>query len=117
MSQFKVYDRMIVEIIELLKSSGSETAFLTLLTTRLRFLLERGVLATNHSEFELLGKGVYSMHVVVQKLNIRILYMFSPDKSPVLLHAFHEKAGHKKTDYTGKIELARERFEELKEEQ
>lgn len=116
LKDFIVYDDLLPEIVKLLKKSGCEKAFLALLFTRLRFLSKEGVLATRHQEYELLGDGVYSMHVVVRTLNIRILYMFFPGQAPVLLHAFFEREGHNNTDYSGKIRLAQDRFQELKEE-
>lgn len=117
LSAFVVDDQLISELLLLMKESGSEQSFLARLVYCLKILMQFGVMATQHEQFELLADGVFSMRIKSGQYNIRILYMFFPDKSPALLHAFYERAGHARTDYTGKIDLARQRFAELKEEQ
>lgn len=56
------------------------------------------------------------MHLSSRGFNARIMYAFLPNHEPVLLHAFYEKAGKKRTDYTGKVELALSRLEVMREE-
>lgn len=53
------------------------------------------------------------MHLAGRGFNIRILYAFLPNRQPVLLSAFHERAGKTKTDYTTYIPEANRRFEEM----
>ena len=117
LEHFRLHDLIIAELLESMRMSGNEESFIARLVYLLGVLNLYGVMATKHKQFELLGNGVYSMRLKNGCYNIRILYMFAQDKSPVLLHAFYERAGHGKTDYTGKITLARQRFTELKEEQ
>ena len=116
LSGFKIHALLIDELISIMRESGSEASFINQLVYCLNILDDLGVMATNHKNFEPLENGVYRMRMKNGHYNIRILYMFSSDKSPVLLHAFYERAGHQRTDYSGKIELARKRFTELKEE-
>ncbi|WP_308541798.1 type II toxin-antitoxin system RelE/ParE family toxin [uncultured Oscillibacter sp.] len=116
LSSFKFHAELIKELLPIMRESGNESSFINQLVYCLSILDDLGVLATNHKNFEPLGNGVYSMRMKNGNYNIRILYMFFPDKSPVLLHAFYERAGHQRTDYTGKIKIARKRFTELKEE-
>ena len=73
-----------------------------------------GIQATVLREFEPLGGGLYSMHLSGQGYNIRILYGFMPNGQPVLLLAFHERAGKAKTDYSSHIPEAQKRFAEYK---
>lgn len=116
LSSFKIHPLLIDELISIMRESGSEASFINQLVYCLNILDALGVIATNHRNFEPLENGVYRMRMKNGRYNIRILYMFSSNKSPVLLHAFYERAGHQRTDYSGKIELAHKRFTELKEE-
>ncbi|RKJ39526.1 hypothetical protein D7X94_11825 [Acutalibacter sp. 1XD8-33] len=111
-----VHQDLILELLGILKSSGSEQAFLDILIARLKFLDERGIHAVRHQEFELLDQGIYSMHLARKEFNIRILYCFLSDGRPALLCAFFERAGHKDTDYTHEIPKAVQRRKELEEE-
>ena len=108
---------LIPELLEELKQSGGEKTFLNILTARLSFLRTEGIQATVHKEFEPISDGIYSLHAKGKGFNIRILYGFLSDGRPALLLAFHERAGHNKTDYTGKIPVALARLKELEEEQ
>ncbi len=56
------------------------------------------------------------MHLTGKGFNLRILYAFLANQSPVLLLAFHERAGKRKTDYSGYIPQAAERLRQKKEE-
>ena len=107
-----IHPKLIEEIIKIIVGSGCEQKFLTLLLARLNYLSLCGLDAVKHEEFELLGSGVFSMHLSGRGFNIRILYSFLPDGSPSLLTCFYERAGKKQTDYTGQIELAKSRYKE-----
>ncbi len=114
--RFCVHALLIQELLDAMQKSGNEASFLGRLVYLLDVLDDLGIMATKHKLFEPLGDGVYSMRIKNGRFNIRILYMFFPDGSPVLLHAFYERAGHGHTDYSRRIDLARQRFTELKEE-
>ncbi|WP_370812706.1 hypothetical protein [Butyricicoccus pullicaecorum] len=105
---------LLSELLKLLKQSGQEKQFLTILSKRLKFLQSQGTQATQHEEFERLEDNIYSMHIACKQLNIRILYSFLNDGT-VLLHAFYERAGKRHTDYTGTIALARARLNKWKD--
>lgn len=113
-SAFSVHPELIGEIMNLIKQSGMEAAFFTMLITRLKMLCEHRtdahILASRN--FEHLDQGIYSMHLQTGQFNIRILYALEQDQT-VLLHAFYERQGKNKTDYTGKINLALARLKEL----
>lgn len=106
------HPRLIQEILNIIAGSGYENSFFKLLLTRLNLLNQARLSAVKQKEFELLRDGIYSMHLSGKDFNIRILYAFLPDETPSLLACFYERAGKRKTDYSGKIELAKSRFEE-----
>mgnify|MGYP000887669465 CR=1 FL=1 len=112
---FSVHSALLTELLEELKHSGNEVSFITILEARLKFLNEHGIEATVHKEFENIEKGIYSMHLSGNGFNMRILYGFI-DGAPALLYAFHERGGHGRTDYTGKVDVALQRLTELKED-
>ena len=111
---FDIHPDLAREIIDIIIGSGYERKFFTLFATRLKYLNLHGIRAIEQREFELLGNsnGIYSMHLDSNCFNIRILYSFLPDGSPSLLTCFYERAGKRKTDYSGKISLAADRFKE-----
>lgn len=115
LSNFRYFDGLITEILDLLAQSGKEAAFLSLLTMRLRQLSVWGIYAAEHEGFENIGGGLFSLHLQRKEFNIRILYAFLPNSQPVLLLAFYERAGKKKTDYTPYISPALSRFKRIKE--
>lgn len=115
LAPFLAHKEMIGELVAELKQSGNEKAFLATLEKRLKFLSDQGILATVHEEFELISDGIYSMHLACQGFNIRILYGYLPSRRPALLMAFHERAGHSATDYTGKAKIAADRLAEMEE--
>lgn len=117
LAAFIVHHELLQELVGELKQSGNEKAFLSVLLKRLKFLLYRGILATEHEEFEPLSDGIYSLHVSGKGFNIRILYGFLSSHRPALLLAFHERAGHRATDYSGKVTVAAQRLAEIEEEQ
>lgn len=112
LGSYDLHAKLGKELLEIIAGSGYEAAFFRLLAVRLSFLSKAGIQAVEHKEFELLGHGVYSMHLSSRGFNIRILYSFLPDGRPSLLTCFYERAGKDKTDYSNKIELAKDRFEE-----
>lgn len=108
-----VHESLIPEIRDLLEKSGEELKVLKMLSARLQVLQGQKHMAQLYNkEFELLGHGIYSMHIATSNKNIRILYAFR-DPDTILLLAFHERSGKSKTDYTGKIDEALKRLREL----
>jgi len=60
---FVLHPLLFPELLEDLKQSGQERDFLRILLACLKYLLEVGVTATRHKEFEPLEQGIYSMHL------------------------------------------------------
>ncbi len=116
LNAFIMHENLIPELIDELSHAGNETKFLSILTTRLKFLLSYGINATVHKEFEPISDGIYSFHLTGQGFNIRILYCFLSNHQPALLMAFHERAGHDATDYTRKIPESIARRKKLEDE-
>lgn len=104
------------ELLALIAESGVEEAVFRLILLRLHMLQALGVEATRHKEFEPIKSGLYSMHLAGKGFNIRILYSFLPNRKPVLLLAFYEREGKRKTDYTPYIDPALSRLQRFKEE-
>lgn len=104
-----------LELVSLLTASGFEKRFLTLLIKRIQQLATYGINATNLEEFELLNNGLYSMHLAGKGFNIRILYSFLSNRKPVLLLAFYERWGKRKTDYTPYFGPVKLRLEHMRE--
>lgn len=113
---FLVHRLLISELMTELRQSGNESSFLRVLLARLKYLIDEGLAATRHKEFEPLEDGIYSMHLTGKGYNIRILYAFCSNGRPALLLAFHERAGHTATDYSGKCKTASKRLKDLEEE-
>lgn len=111
-SNLVIHPAVISDIMKILKNSGQEAKVFATLAARLEFLSNHKQAASVHKEFEPLGDGVYSMHVAVSSINLRVLYTFR-DPNTILLLAFYERAGKSHTDYTGKKKIALERLEEL----
>ena len=109
-----VHPDLIGELTRLIFNSGFEAKFFALLVTRLQQLAVYGVRAIILKEFELLGDGLYSMHLSGKGFNIRILYGFLKNNQPVLLLSFYERAGKSKTDYSSHIPVASERLLEFR---
>lgn len=110
------HDSFFADLLSLLDGAGSEKSFFKTLVTRLLVLNTCGVTAINSKEFERIGELLYSMHFPGKDRNIRILYAFLSDERPVLLCAFFERAGKRRTDYSAHIPVALERLSEMKEE-
>ena len=113
LEEFCVHERLLDEIRDILKRSGNEKGFLGVLLQRLKFLGEFGVQATQDPNFEQLEQGIYRIRIRSKSHNVRILYGFLSNQQPALLLAFHERAGHNATDYTGKCTVAAARLSEL----
>ena len=84
------------EFVDLISEKGIELSVFKLLTSRLISLRTLGVMVTNIKEFELIEKGLYSMHLKGSGFNIRVLFSFLPNGQPVLLLPFFERGGKKK---------------------
>lgn len=112
LKNFWVHGSLTHELVALIAQTGVEQKVFNTLLTRLKFLKIQGIMATRHKEFEPISNGIYSMHITGNGFNLRILYSFAPDKSPVLLLAFYERAGKKKTDYTPHVPVAVQRMKE-----
>lgn len=114
LKDFVVHPEFAQELIALIKGSGIELSFFRILATRLSLLLEAPEKAMlRSSEFETLGDGLYSMHVDSGQHNTRILYGILPGNHPVLLHAFDERSGHRRTSYAGHTPIAQDRFQDM----
>ncbi len=103
------------EFVSLITKSGKESVVFRLLVARIAALSSMGVMVTVLKEFEPLGDGIYSFHLTGNGFNYRILFGFLPNRKPVFLFPFYERGGKRKTDYSGKIDIAKNRLErELK---
>lgn len=107
---------LLQEIAAIIAGTGYELGFYNLLIKRLAMLSRMGALATQHEEFESLGNGLFSMHLAAKKFNIRILYSFMPNRQPVLLLAFYERGGKRKTNYEPHLTPAQQRLAQLRKE-
>lgn len=107
-----VHPKVISEILACIQKSGSEENIFSIFAQRLIFLSNQGYHAVKHKEFELLKDGIYSMHISTTSINLRVLYAFR-NSAIVLLCAFFERGGKKRTDYTSRIPEAKARLAEL----
>lgn len=109
------HPRFIKDLIKIIKESGVELKFFQLLEIRLETLMAdpSGVMLSG-DDFEHLGDGIYSMHIDVQKLNVRILYYIDDSNKPCLLLPFFERGGKNATNYSLKIPAAQARRDEMK---
>lgn len=114
-AQFAFFPDLLSELLDILSETGVENKFIKTLVLRLQVLGQDGVLAITSKEFESIGDGIFSMHLPGKGYNIRILYSFLDNQQPVLLYAFYERAGKRKTDYSMHIPAAIERLKQLKE--
>ena len=108
------HDLFFAEFVDLISGTGIENKIFKLLSSRLASLNKYGVQVTNIREFENIGGGLYSMHFAGSDFNIRVLFSFLPNGQPVLLLAFYERAGKRKTDYTPYKQPALNRLNEMK---
>ena len=116
LSSFYVHPLLAHELIDHIGASGKEPKIFALLTARLLQLSAMGAETVRLKEFESIGEGLFSMHLTGSGFNIRILYSFFTNRDPVLLHAFYERGGKNKTDYSTHIPIAKERFNQMKRE-
>lgn len=116
LSCFRLAEPLINELLQLIKEKGVEQKFFNTFYSRLEFLRQNRALATKHEEFESIGSGLFSMHISGKGFNVRILYSFLQDRSPILLLAFEERAGKRKTDYSRYIPVAKERLDHHRKE-
>lgn len=116
LSSFSYHDTLLAELVELLSGSGQEARFFRQITARLYALSVRGVQACTLDGFENIGQGLYSMRLLGNGYNIRVLYSFMPNGRPVLLLAFYERGGKFKTSYAPHIPPALSRLGQIKEE-
>ena len=102
------------EFIGLIKNSGQERIILTRLYTCLRMSDELGEdrYATNNFERLKDYGNLCSLRIIVEKVNMRILYSEDP-AGQIWLHSFFKRAGKKKTDYAAHIPIAIERRNEV----
>lgn len=110
---FRCHASLFAEIAGLVAKSGYERSFFTLLIMQLRVLASQGQDAIRFPGFERLKHSdgeLYSMHLDGRDFNLRILYSFLPDHTPVLLTAFFERGGKRTSDYTPYIPAAQERL-------
>lgn len=111
---------LIQDLVKIIDRSGFEKSFFNILLARLKYLCEHGVSAVEHREaFESLShqsNGLYSMRLKGSNFNIRILYAFLSDGSPVLLVAFAERRGKRVSSYDAHIPIAKERLKFILEE-
>lgn len=113
-AEFIVHWRLFGELLGILAKSGVEKVFFKQLFKNLSILRDKGILATKCKDFEPIEHGLYSMHFDYRDFNIRILYAFRDDEEPVLLLAFYERGGKRRTDYSGYIKPACDRLAEMK---
>lgn len=119
LESFICHRRLINELMGIVSGSGIELRFFELLLTRLQFLSKHGRFASSsqgHKEFECINDTISSMHLAGNGFNVRILYAFLSDEAPVLLLAFYEREGKRKTNYSTYITPATERLKEMENE-
>ena len=111
-----MHDLFFSEFLNLIAEKGFEERIFTLLTARLKLLTTWGYKVTCVKEFENIGQGLFSMHLTGAGFNIRVLFAFLSNNQPVLLHAFEEKQGKRRTDYSSHIPPALLRLSQTKED-
>ena len=116
LESIEVSDTLVSELVKIVAETGNELSVFKIFIQRLSFLQSLGALAVRHKEFESIGDGLFSMHLAGTDFNIRILYSFLPNRQPVLLLAFYERGGKRKTDYTPYKDPALSRLKQIKEE-
>ena len=115
-SNFLIHNRFLAELLSLISGTGFEKSFYKILQKQLFILSSLGVLATEMKEFELIGDGIFSMHITGKDFNIRILYCFMPNSQPAFLLPFFERQGKGRTDYSSYLPVAQTRKLEMEAE-
>lgn len=111
---FRCHANLFDDIVDIIAKSGYERSFFALLIVQLRILAAQGQNAIQFPGFERLKHAdgeLYSMHLDGRDFNLRILYSFLPDHTPVLLTTFFERGGKRTSDYTPYIPAAKERLD------
>lgn len=114
-----IHRLFIPELTWLLKNAGNEKPFVSKLEDYLIKLRE-------HGEDCIGGKGAPMEHLSGQSplcsmrfpfsgSNLRVLFTYQ-DGTVYILTAFYERAGHKNTEYSKHIPVAKQRLDELKKE-
>lgn len=106
------------DIESLIFGSGRENEFFSLLLAHITLLCEQklSLIRSSHKSFEaLIGIGLYSMHLQKRDFNIRMIFSFSDHNEIVLLHAFYERSGKRKTEYSAHIPISQERLKQMTE--
>lgn len=115
LSCVRCHDKLKYDLFSILAKSGQEGKFLGVLLTALQILRIHGTDAiyVRRRQFEKLSHeaALFSMRVNLPQVNCRILYTFFRGE-PVLLYGFWERQGHRKTDYSSAIKIARSRMDE-----
>lgn len=117
LSSVSCTDECKIEIAEKFLSVSDKKAFLNLLNARIALLEQLREQAINTSNFEKL-KGctdLYSMKLKGKTLNFRILYALNAHNE-ILLLAFDEKQGKRKTEYSNYTTTAKNRLKEWRNE-
>lgn len=105
-------DEMFVdELLNIIKNSGVENSILNMLLYDIRILLEfkENARLVKPKRFEKLKTCELYSIIIKAEHNIRILYHFINER-PILLLAFYERSGKKRTDYSNKINEAEKRL-------
>ena len=106
--------RFLAELLELIQGSGYEKQFLTCFRIRLRLLLADPVhIFQRHEDFEHIEGGIYSMRLIGNGFNVRVLYAISSEGAPILLLPFYERRGKHATSYENYLETAKSRKREM----
>lgn len=120
-----IHPDFLKDIKDLLKKDlkGSESEFFQQMVTQLDNIKQSGKNVHMIDGNEILrGVGndaeghpwnLYSIHLSSDKYNIRFIVKFDERSLPYLLHAFYERTGKRKTDYTVPKKISKERFLEL----
>lgn len=116
LAQFSYCSELLAELLAIISGSGFEERFFTQFSKQMRILSILGKQAYTMEEFERINEDIYSMHFSSKYYNIRILYGFLPNDVPVLLLAFYERAGKKRSDYTLQLPEAANRLSVKREE-
>lgn len=99
------------EFEDFLRKHGNQEVIIQMLYGRLIFILESGKDYGIPWVESLKGEpNLYSLHIDVRSINLRLLYSRTSNKR-LFLHAFYERGGKKNTSYNKSIQIAIERRE------
>ena len=118
-STLSIHRSFIPEVINLLGRGGAESQFISKLEEYLINLQkygDSGIGGKGSAMEHLVGQApLCSMRFLFSGSNMRVLFVYQ-DGIVYILSAFHERAGHKNTEYSKYIPVAKQRFDELKKE-